>query len=130
MGQLQQIEQDLTELGYQIVAISPDSPSKLSEWAGKAENEGYRYTLLSDASAEGAKGFGIAFRVSDKTYNTYKNRFGLDLEERSGQEHHILPVPAVFLIKDGQIVFEYINPDYRIRLHPDVLLAAAAVHAR
>lgn len=130
MGQLQQIEQDLVDLGYQILAVSPDTPSKLSAWAQKAENEGYRYTLLSDSSAEGAKGFGIAFRVSDKTYKAYKDRFNLDLEEQSGQKHRVLPVPAVFLIKDGTILFEYVNPDYRVRLHPDILLAAAAVHAR
>jgi peroxiredoxin len=37
-----------------------------------------------------------------------------------------LPAPATFLIgSDGIIRFEYTNPDYKVRLHPDVLLAAA-----
>lgn len=123
MGQLQQIEQDLIELGYQIVAVSPDSPATLSKRIAEADSQGFRYTLLSDASAEGAKKFGIAYRQPDKRYHRM-------LEEHSGQDHHILPVPSVFLIKNGEILFEYVNPNYRVRLHPDILLAAAAVHAR
>ncbi len=82
--------------------------------------------LLSDSTMAGAIAFGIAFKVADKTYNAYKDRFKLDLEERSGQKHHLLPVPSVFLVgTDGKIKFEYVNPDYKVRLEPEILLAAA-----
>ena len=74
----------------------------------------------------GAKAFGIAFKVEDKIYNAYKNRFNLDLEEHSGQTHHLLPVPAVYIFgTDGKVRFQYVNPDYKVRLDFDVLLAAA-----
>ncbi len=46
--------------------------------------------------------------------------------DASGQTHHQLPVPSVFIVgKDGKIGFSYVNPDYRVRLEGDVMLAAA-----
>ena len=126
MGQLQKIENELIELGYQIVGVSPDRHDKLHESIKKNE---LKYRVVSDASMKGSKAFGIAFRIDDQTYEKYKGR-GLDLEEVSGQDHHYLPVPAVYLVdKSGLIRFQYINPNYRVRLHPDVLLAAARVEA-
>jgi peroxiredoxin len=120
LGQLQTAEPELLKLGYQILAISPDRPEKVSEGAEKVN-----YTLLSDASMTAAKAFGIAFRVDDGTLDKYKG-YGIDLEAASGQKHHLLPVPAVFVAgADGRIHFVYVNPDYKIRLAPEVLLAAA-----
>ena len=47
--------------------------------------------------------------------------------ERSGR----LPVPAVYLVDDeGSVLFHYVNPNYRIRLVTELLLAAAEVNAR
>ena len=41
----------------------------------------------------------------------------------------MLPVPAVFFVggTKGLIEFEYVNPDYRVRLSPDLLVAAARI---
>ncbi len=53
-------------------------------------------------------------------------KFGIDLEEASGETHHLLPVPSVFLVSEqGRIVFEHVDPNYKVRVDPDVLLAAA-----
>jgi peroxiredoxin len=122
LGQLQTAEADLLNLGYQILAISPDRPARLRE----SENtEKLTYTLLSDASMTAAKAFGIAFRVDDATLEKYKG-YGIDLEAASGETHHLLPVPAMFIAgTDGVISFAYVNPDYKVRLAPEVLLAAA-----
>jgi peroxiredoxin len=126
LGQLRKIEPQLTGLGYQIVAVSPDKPEKLS---ASIEKQNLTYALVSDSEAIGIKEFGIAFRVSDQTFDTYKNKFKLDLEEHSGAKHHLLPVPAVFIIgKTGQILFQYVNPDYKVRLYPEILLAAAKAY--
>lgn len=127
MGQLQEIIPQLTELGYQIIAVSPDRPGLVAEHDTKKK---FDYTLLSDADMSGARALGIAYVVSDQTYSTYKNRFKLDLEEHSGQTHHQLPVPAVIVIgTDGKIRFQHVDPNYRVRLHPDVLLAVAKAEA-
>ena len=67
----------------------------------------------------------MAFRVDDAGYARLKG-FGIDLEERSGQAHHLLPVPAVLILdKTGRIRFSYVNPDYKVRVAPEVLLEAA-----
>lgn len=123
MGQLQTVESELLELGYQILAVSPDKPERLAQ---NKKDKGYSYELASDSSMAGARALGIAWRVDDKTYDLYKNRFKLDLEEHSGQKHHQLPVPAVFLIAtDQKIGFQHVDPNYRVRLDPQVLLAVA-----
>ncbi len=71
-----------------------------------------------------AKAFGIAFKVTGKQMTKMLN-FGFDIEEASGEDHHLLPVPSVFLINtDGSINFSYVNPDYKVRLDPALLLKA------
>ncbi len=57
-----------------------------------------------------------------------RKKYNIDVEEASGQKHHLLPVPAVFLVAtNGLIQFECVNPDYKVRLDPDLLLAAAKI---
>lgn len=122
LGQLQQIEENLVALGYQIFAISPDRPNELSK---TIEKDKLTYTLLSDATMNAALAFGIAFRIDDPTLKKYQS-YGIDLERASGEDHHLLPVPSVFIVdQDGTINFTYVNPDYRVRIDPELLLAAA-----
>jgi len=119
---IRKVEKKLSALGYRIIAISPDKLENLAETLNKHE---IGYTLLSDSPMEAAKAFGIAFRLDDKTAEKYKT-YDIDLERASGMKHQLLPVPSVFLInKEGIIQFQYVNPDYKIRLNPDVLLALA-----
>jgi peroxiredoxin len=127
LASLVDIEDDLEKLGYQVVAISPDKPANLKE---AIEKNDLNYLLLSDSSAEAAKAFGLAFTVNAATRLLYKG-YGIDLEEASGQDHHILPVPAVYLVdKNGILQFRYTNPDYKVRLSADELLEAAKSHAK
>lgn len=122
LGQLQEIESQLIKLGYQIIALSTDRPEKLRE---SIQKHNLKYLLLSDSKMIAARIFRIAFKVDDKTIAQYK-KYGINLEDASGEKHHFLPVPAVFIIgTDGVIKFEYVNPNYKVRIDPDVLLAAA-----
>jgi peroxiredoxin len=74
-----------------------------------------------------SRDFGISYKVGDAMLKLLAQH-GVDLEAASGEKHHGLPVPAVFLVAtNGVIHFEYVNPDYSGRVHPDVLLAAARV---
>ena len=105
-----------------LVAVSADQPSKLHETLREKDLE---YTLLSDSGAEGARAFGIAWKVGDARYAKLAS-FGIDLEDASGDTHHILPVPSVFLIDaTGTIRFRYSNPDYKVRLENQKLIEAA-----
>ena len=82
----------------------------------------------SNAATSATRAFGLAFRVDDELNERYLG-FGIDLEKASGENHHVLPAPATYIIgTDGIINFAYINPDYKVRLHPDILLAAARAY--
>ena len=112
----------LRALGYKLIAISPDSPESLRATLGDMPLE---YTLLSDSELAAIAALGIGFRVDDPTLEKYKG-YGIDLEQASGTTHHVLPVPAVFVVDaQGIIQFHYVNPDYRIRVPGSLILEAA-----
>ena len=54
---LQEVEPQVLEAGYRILAISPDRPEKLRETLAEQE---LGYTLLSDSDMTAAKAFGLA----------------------------------------------------------------------
>ncbi|WP_428236092.1 peroxiredoxin-like family protein [Gracilimonas sp.] len=125
LADLKKIEDDLYEIGYQILAISPDRPEKLK--ATLNENE-LGYTLLSDSPMNATKAFGLAFKVDTETVERYKS-IGIDLEGDSGYDHHLLPAPAVYIVNtDGIVRFNYVNPNYKERIDGDVLLTAAKAY--
>jgi peroxiredoxin len=127
LGQLVQVRQQIKDLGFQIIGISPDKPEKLTESIDKHK---MGYTLLSDSTMEAAKAFGIAFKLDDATLAKYAE-YGIDLDDATGQTHHLLPVPSIFIVDTkGLIKFQYVNPDYKARLDSDVLLAAVKAEAK
>lgn len=122
LSQLAEIENQLYDMGIQIVGISPDRPDYIRE--STMEHE-LSYQLLSDSDMAAAKEFGLAFKVDSTTINRYKNG-GLDLAERAGEDHYLLPVPAAFLVdREGTIQYRYFNPDYKVRIGNDELLTAS-----
>ncbi len=115
---LMKVEEDLLAMGYQVLAVSTDSPENLAKTKTK---EKLNYTLLSDADLTAAKQFGIAFQAP-KNYQSF-------LPKSSGGKNvnSLLPVPAVFLIdQKGIIRFEYINPNFKERMSGEMLKVVAA----
>ena len=120
--QYRTIERDLLDLGYRLVFLSPDRPEALREGQGE---EFLPYELVSDSRMTAAKAFGVAFRLDEVTVGRYREA-GVDLTDASGEGHGLLPVPSTWIIgADGVIRYSYVNPDYKTRLAPDVLLVAA-----
>jgi len=107
-------EQEILALGYQIIAIAPDSPAQLKT---TVEKQKLNYKLYSDASGELMKAMGIAFKAPER----YEKR--LD-NYSDGLNPGMLPVPSLFVVDtDGAIIFEYINPDYKHRISSEMLMA-------
>jgi peroxiredoxin len=123
LADLRKLVAPLKAKGVGLVAISPDQPQELFKSVTKNELD---YQLYSDAKTQAIDGFGIGFKVDAATITKYAG-YGIDLEKSSGEKHHVLPVPSVFLLDaNGKIQFEYVNPDYSVRLSSAVVLAAVA----
>lgn len=123
LAELGRVSGSLTELGYQIIAVTPDTPAELNK---SIESLELGYTLLSDSDVNAARAFQVAFKVDADTVHLYKNQYNIDLERSSGRDHHILPVPAVFLIDSNNVIrYVHSNPEYRERLSGQELLQAA-----
>ena len=111
LSELRHIEDDLQELGFRVIAVSPDAPRALKRKI--AQNE-LTYELFSDASTRLIRAFGIAFNASTKAEEPVR----------------LMPTPAVYILDArGKVQFHYVNPDYRVRIPKDLLLAAARVSA-
>lgn len=109
-----QVENELIELGYEIIAFSPDSPEELRN---TIEKEDLSYALYSDASGTLMKSMGIAFQAPER----YGPRLG---KYSAGLNPGLLPVPSIFVVdKQGVIQFEYISPNYKQRMTTKLLLA-------
>lgn len=113
---LTEIESQIINLGYQIVAISPDNFQVL---LGTEEKNEIQYQLFSDEGAQLIQAVGIGFKTPEGSKKYIFNKTNFEATE-------ILPVPTVMIVnKKGQILFEYINPDYKTRISADLLFAAA-----
>jgi peroxiredoxin len=126
LGEMRKAEDALVDMGFDVYFISADRPEILiSSLKDDELRKEIDYKLLSDADMSVSKAFGIAFKVDDATFKKYQE-WGLDLEVASGHKHHLLPAPSTYLVgQNGVIQFQYTNPDYKIRLAPSILLAAA-----
>lgn len=120
LGELQQVKSKIDSMGYQLIAITPDKFTNLDSTYKSTRAE---YTLLSDHSANAILNFGLAWKIDDPTYLKYKNSYGMDAEFWSGQKHHLLPIPAVYVIKNKMILFNYANPNFTSRLSGKTLTA-------
>ena len=128
MGQLKAIEQDLIQMGFQLIGISPDSPDALNASLTKQKLD---YTLLSDAKLDAMRAFGLAYFTSAKTTKTYQSKLQVKNQlwkNSDGDERLVLPVPAIYIIdKNGLVHFQYVNPNYKVRADPKLILTAASL---
>jgi len=125
LSELRLAEEQLKAMGFDIWFISIDKPELL---LASLDDPDIGYTVYSDSALNATRAFGLAFRVDDELNERYLS-YDIDLEKASGENHHVLPAPATYIIgRDGIINFAYINPDYKVRLHPNVLLAAAQAY--
>jgi peroxiredoxin len=122
LAALNDITEELADAGVALLAISPDRPAKLKAAEKLADID---YVLLSDSKMELAQAFGITFRLDDKTFVKYRDQYGIDIEGDSGETHHLLPHPSVFVVDaEGIIQFAHVDSNYRKRLAPEKVLKA------
>jgi peroxiredoxin len=114
LAAMSEAEKQILDLGYQIIAVSPDAPENLKITQVK---EKLNYTLLSDSKGELIKAVGIAYEAPEY-YKSLVNK------SSNGINSGYLPVPSVFVVNsDSSILFEYISPDIKHRITSELLVA-------
>jgi peroxiredoxin len=120
---LKDLEGRLDALGYQILAISPETPAQLQEQKLQTK---FAVQLLADPELEAISGFGIGFYVPDEKRTTYKSKWDISLTSDKVSGKAVLPAPAVFILDtNGKVLFSYVNPDFKTRISPELLYQAA-----
>jgi peroxiredoxin len=128
--QLQQLQvalKHLQDLGYQVVAVSPDAPQALS---GFRTSAGLHYALYSDPEATLAQKLGLAYHVQARDFGGQQQfEKWIAQAPKARRANPVLPVPAVYLLtRSGVAFFQYVNIDHTVRLSGEVLLTAARVY--
>ncbi len=114
LSSLAATEADILKLGYQIIAVSPDDYKNLKPSVDKNKAT---YKLYSDADGSFIKNIGIGFTPSAGTTSYIAKK-------TIGKTTEVLPVPTVLVLNTkGEILFEYISPNYKQRISPELLLA-------
>jgi peroxiredoxin len=81
------------------------------------------FPVLSDPDLAAHEAFNAVIDMGEAGYEKYKN-FGIDLETWSGQDHHKIAAPAIYLVaKDGKILWSHVAVDFKTRPDIDQLLS-------
>jgi peroxiredoxin len=128
LSELRTVVPEIAALGVDVLFLSGDRPEMLYASLKEDTQEdiadlGYR--IYSDADAQAAIALGIAFKASERTIKGRMDK-GQDIEDSSMLKRGVLPVPAVYAIDtSGTIRFDFVEPDYKVRLPSEELLAVA-----
>lgn len=115
MKQLQSIQEEVIgKIGKnaQVIAISVDR-----EMIAKKMKDKYKFSfeIVSDPKAQSLLAFNIVNKLDDKLVNKYKQSYKIDIEGDSGETHHMVAHPAVFIISEDKITYRDIHVDYKDR---------------
>lgn len=111
---------ELTALGANLVAISPQTPD--NSLTTQQKNE-LSFNVLSDKANAVAKQYGIAYTLPPEIAASFKGK--LDLAKFNGDESNELPLSATYIIgTDGVIRYAFVDADYRNRAEPADIIAA------
>ena len=128
LSELRNVIGDIDALGVDVLFLSGDRPELLYQSLKEQTQKdiaGLDYQIYSDADAQAAIAFGIAFKAPQKAIDMRAVK-GDDVVGSSMARHGVLPVPSVFAVDtDGIIAFAYSNADYKVRLPAEELLAVA-----
>jgi len=118
---LQDRNEELKELGAQLVAISPQTPD--ASMSTKEKNE-LEFEVLSDTENVIAKEYGLVFSLAEELRPIYLS-FGIDIPAANEEDSYELPMPATYVInKNKEIVFSFIDEDYTKRCEPQNVIDA------
>jgi peroxiredoxin len=112
---------EVRRLGGDIVSIVPER----AQFSKKlAADHGIPFRVLSDVDLGYALSLGFVYWIGAEIKAIY-DAVGVDLANYHGNGNYFLPIAATFVVgADGTIVDRHVDPDYRLRMNIDRMLAA------
>ena len=109
------------ERGVGLAVISVDRAEASARTSASWE---IPFPVLSDPDLAAHQAFHVGNEVEPETLDRLR-AMGMDLEHSSGREHHVIAVPAIFLIdREGVVTWAHADLDYRRRPSPEQVLGA------
>jgi len=119
---LESIHDEVRALGGAIYLIGPETEENALKLREKTEST---IPLLFDDAADVCRAYGLAFELPAYFQESYRAA-GNDLPVANPGVGWALPIPATFVIgPDSTIAARHLDPDYRERMEPAEILAAA-----
>ena len=107
--------------GVTPVAISVD---RAEESAKTQATYAIPFPVLSDPELAAHRAYRVLHQADEAEFARLKG-FGIDLEKASGQGHHVIAVPSIFVIdRKGVVRWAHADPDYKVRPSTAQVLAA------
>ena len=109
--------------GVTPVAVSVEKPE---EEATTKAIYSIPFRILSDGDLALIEAFHVVNKVEGEQLEMFR-KYGVDLEGRSGKKHHVIAVPALFLIdQQGVVRWAHSDPTYTVRPTTAQILADMA----
>jgi len=119
LSALQEIHPQMAEAGASLVAISPQT-QKHSYMTRDMHK--LRFPVLSDASNQVARRFGLVYRLSPDMQAMYESIM-TKLPGYNGDQSWELPLAATYVVQqDGKILWARVDADWRKRPEPEEVL--------
>lgn len=107
--------------GVRPVAVSVD---RVEEAAKTQAAYQVPFPVLSDPDLAAHRAFRVLHQVSEAEAERLRG-FHIDLDQASGRTHHVIAVPAIFVIDaQGIVRWAHADPDYKVRPSAAQVLAA------
>lgn len=105
--------------GGTLVAISAENPD---DSLSTEEKNSLRFHVLSDKDLSYARKFRLVYELAAETNKKYKEN-GIDLVVDNDMNKPELPISATYVVdQKGDIVFAFVEPDYKKRAGPEVII--------
>lgn len=108
----------------QLIAISVDGLAAAKKMKRRFSLE---FQIVSDPKAKSLKAFNIVNQLEQSLVDKYKNSYKIDIESDSGETHHMIAHPAVFIVDNNKIVFSDVHTNYKQRTNNQAILKALGI---
>lgn len=107
--------------GARVVSILPDRQAFLGQLGSNTDG---KLLILTDVDNGYALSLGLVLWLGDRIKELMRGR-GMHLDTIQGNDGWFVPLPATFVVaEDGTVVARRVDPDFRLRMDVDEILAA------